>query len=555
MHIYLPPPSTGSRAALNTARRLCIRLFASTTIALTSVTFAATPATYLQVAKPITDEQGRVEVIIDFADDAHMKYPGALPTMPTKENFEARSKGEFFHTEKTLALVTDFEKRYGLKRTGMTSWVGNSLTAFVEAETIKRLQADPLVKQISQNQLDRSSSIDPSYWNDTTVSGGELISWGRIAVNGKIATQNTGRKIYIIDGGVALHDDLPTMTRLNVACGASGNCNAADSYTYPLTGCYAHATHVAGIIGATAGNGKTIQGAYAGFPNMVSLTTDTRSNPANNCTSGGNSDATQGHALDYIAYDSTYNNPGRLVHIATMSKNSDGSGGVNYQSGTPGANWYKVKSITTTIWAYGIPVSPGVFFVQSAGNYPDVSSSDACLTAYRPGFGQPAAPDDGVMVVGGADKAGKATSVNNTFSGSNPSGIHGIGHRSTHGACVDIWAPGNSIASTWGQVSQIGYGSPSAPNAPPYTVDGRTLYGYPLPYSGNVGDPYEGWAYMSGTSMAAPFVAAAAAWLADTYNVTTPSALETLVRAHSYQWGSPGYIDSAGLPVKIIQLP
>ena len=319
-------------------------------------TLVAAQAPYLRTDTPIKDDQGRVQVIIDFVDDAHMRYPGTLPTMPTKENFESRKGSEFFHTEKALALVSDYERRFNFTRTGMTSWVANSVTAFLSLDTINRLQDDPLVKQVSDNQYDQSSSVPPSEWSDTTLAGGELDSWGRKAVHGKISTSNTGRKIYIIDGGVAVHDDLPAMTRLNVACGASGNCNATDAYTYPLTGCFAHATHVAGIIGAIAGNGKTIQGAYAGFPNMVSLNTNTRGNATYNCTFGGNTDATQGYALDYIAYDSTYNNPSRLVHIATMSKNGFGPGGVNYYNGNAGPNWYKVKSITTTIWSYGIPV-------------------------------------------------------------------------------------------------------------------------------------------------------------------------------------------------------
>ena len=446
----------------------------------------------------------------------------------------------------------------------MTSWVGNSATGYLSSDTIETLRADPLVKQVSQNQEVVSSAATPPPWQESALSTGEYVSWGRAAVKGKTANVNTGRKIYIIDGGVAPHDDLPPMTRLNVAFGSSGNCNANDPYTYPLTGCYAHATHVAGIIGAIAGNGKTTQGAYAAFPNMVSLNTDTRNSAAYNCTFGGGSDATQGYALDYIAYDATQNNPNRLVHIVNMSKNSPQGGGVTYQSGTAGPNWSKVKNITTTIWAYGIPISPGVFFVQSAGNRQDVASNDACLTAYRPGYQQPAAIDDGVMVVGGVDSAGKATSVNNPFLGSNPANIHSAGNYSTHGACVDIWAPGNNIVSTWGQISQIGY---PAAGSPPYTVDGRTFYGYPFPHGGNVNDPYEGWAYLSGTSMAAPFVAAVAAWLADNdASITTPSALETAVRNNAFQWSgtfinyqgqsvSGPYTDGAGLPVRVVQLP
>ena len=146
-------------------------------------------------------------MIIDFNDDAHIKYPGNLPTLPTQANANARKNSEFFHTEKAVALVADFEKKFNFQRSGMTSWAGNSVTAFVSADVIKRLQADPLVKQISQNQRVISSAATPPPWTETNLPTGEVISWGRNAVKGKVASVNTGRKIYIIDGGVALHDD------------------------------------------------------------------------------------------------------------------------------------------------------------------------------------------------------------------------------------------------------------------------------------------------------------------------------------------------------------
>ena len=67
--------------------------------------------------------------------------------------------------------------------------------------------------------------------------------------------------------------------------------------------------------------------------------------------------------------------------------------------------------------------------------------------------------------------------------------------------------------------------------------------------------------------MAAPFVAAVAAWLADNdASITTPSALETAVRNNAFQWSgtfinyqgqsvSGPYTDGAGLPVRVVQLP
>ncbi len=45
--------------------------------------------------------------------------------------------------------------------------------------------------------------------------------------------------------------------------------------------------------------------------------------------------------------------------------------------------------------------------------------------------------------------------------------------------------------------------------------------------------PTQGWAFLSGSSMSAPLVAAAAASLADVYSYTSPGALEMAVRSYA----------------------
>jgi subtilisin family serine protease len=66
-------------------------------------------------------------------------------------------------------------------------------------------------------------------------------------------------------------------------------------------------------------------------------------------------------------------------------------------------------------------------------------------------------------------------------------------------------------------------------------------------YGGNapiVGPQLGGWAFLSGTSMAAHHVAAAAAYLADAYNVTNSQALEELVRQFLLQVSGVNIVQS-----------
>ena len=505
---------------------------------------AAAEAPYVRAAKPIKDDQGRNRVIVDFDDKAHLSYPGKLPILPEKSSTRQVEPVVFFHTEKTLALVADFEKRYGFKRLGITSWVGNSVTAALNPEVIEQLRKDPLVRQISDDEYEALSATPPP-WSYSS-SGNEWTSWGHHAVNGKVATVNTGRKIYIIDAGVAFHDDLPPMTRLNVACGSGTNCNSMSPGQYPLVGCYGHATHVAGIIGAISGNNKSMRGAYAGFPNMVSLAISVREPAISDDCGNKIASGAIGNALDYIAFDTTQNNPQRLVNIVNMSINPGGVQYVNYQQPQP--NWPKVKAITNTIWAYGIPIQPGVLFVQSAGNVSDVPQG--CGSVFRPDYGVNALPDDGVLVVGATHHTGEAVRPGALFNATSPAGLTADAGYSNYGGCVDVWAVGNLVLSTWGNNDVAT--APLHPDGNRMFTEG-TIHSITNSYSGDFPGSTTGWAFLSGTSMAAPFVAAGAAWLADTFGYTTAGELEIAIRNNICQFN--GNVDGDNLPVKVFQLP
>ena len=180
---------------------------------------------------------------------------------------------------------------------------------------------------------------------------------------------------------------------------------------------------------------------------------------------------------------------------------------------------------------------PGVFFVQSAGN----DNADVCTHTGAAFGGQAAAAFtivpyanatsvDGIMVVGAIQQNGAhATS----FVPAEPRILPGSAGGSNWGNCVDIWAPGDFIYSTWGQnlSSTFGNLTYSGGQTSAFTP-GLTPPASPPPNS------VSGWQWLSGTSMAAPHVAAAAAYVADLYGLTTPFAIESAIRqSHRAYYG------------------
>ena len=83
-------------------------------------------------------------------------------------------------------------------------------------------------------------------------------------------------------------------------CGTGGECSGVAVYSpvllppylgaYPTVGCYAHSTHIAGIVGANADNNGPRAGVYAGV-NMVSIAIGTSAGTYNSawipCAKGG----------------------------------------------------------------------------------------------------------------------------------------------------------------------------------------------------------------------------------------------------------------------------
>jgi len=504
---------------------------------------------YHAAEKPIVDAQGRKLIIIDFADDAHEKFPKDPPP-----GWDSNAS---FHRPQVVNLVNAHAKTHGYEPQGMTTWVGSSTTAYLTDAQIKRMREDKSLKLLTEDGSTQVfSALNPAAPWGNVVVGSETQSWGRVSMNGKTRLSQSTRTVYIIDTGVAWHDDLPSVTaRVNVACGGGTNCNNIDPGFYPVVGCWAHATHVAGIIGGAA-NGATTKGMYAGV-DMVSITALTaKGSPWSPCAFPPATTSGMGYALDYV-YGAVINSGSQTVPIINISMNSGQFGfDTNGQAETNRAKFLQLSQ-PAQVWRYLPGVGyylasyPGAFIAQSAGNdWENVCSNPS--KAYRTSATALSTSLDGIMVVGAIHHtgepvkgpAGLSAQYDRTFSDTYPAGL-AKDFASNYGPCVDVWAPGNAIVSAWGtHTAQNGAGLPA---------DGwfSTISSQVTPYAGNPVSGSSGWLFLSGTSMAAPHVAAAAAYVADYYGLTTPVAIEAKLREF---FQSTGYLDAAGQPINIIQL-
>ena len=529
-------------------------------------------AAYHKAEQPIVSKDGRTRIIIDFFDEAYEAYPTAL-----LRNFDLKTSTQ---QPQVVALVQDYEKRYGFTRESMTTWVGASVTAFLTPQQVERLKADRNVRLLTEDQYATFSSTPPiSGWDPLMVidwwNGGqwtERRDWGHKAVNGRVTTATTTRKVYIIDSGVAYHDDLPAMQRVNVACGTGGDCTnvsvGGQIGFYSQVGCYAHATHVAGIIGATVNNGKNRMGVYPGVQ-MVSVGTTTNnpagSPPWSSCGSANPTMSAIGAAFDYIYLQNLpFTGGDRPVNVATMSINFVGVGFVYGIAETNRPKLLKMVTPATLLSLWFGPLSyPGIFFTQSAGNQNDeacylngfgpVGSSGLVAAAFTTSPGATSTAVDGIMVVGAVKIDGQHAGPR--FTAMEPRWLTQPGGSqfltgdpgSNYGGCVDIWAPGDNTYSTWGKDVGSTLGNVT------YSGQQTSWFNFNQnPSQAPNPTTVQGWQWLSGTSMAAPHVAAAAAYLADLNGLTSPIAIENAIRAN---WRYYGFVDPLGIPMMTLYLP
>ncbi|MBM3776578.1 MAG: S8 family peptidase [Acidobacteria bacterium] len=316
--------------------------------------------------------------------------------------------------------VQFLERRIGFQADHVYSAALRGFSARLSAREIEQLENDALVRY-----------IEP----DGTMSVvAQTLPWGIDRVNADISSTLAGNgsgavsgvNIYVIDTGVATHQDINMVRHVNfVGFGTNSDCNG-------------HGTHVAGTI-AARDNTVDVVGVVPGAP-----VTGVKVLGCNG--SGTTSGVIKG--IDWVT--ANHSKPA----VANMSLGGGASQALDD--------------------AVRRSVAAGVFYAIAAGN----SGADACLQSpARAGAGT----DNGILTVAAMD-------INNA----EPSW-------SNFGSCVDIWAPGVNILST--------------------SRTGGTIT-------------------MSGTSMAAPHGAGAAALYHSIQTTAPPAMIESALKAAAVATGT-----------------
>jgi subtilisin family serine protease len=359
---------------------------------------------------------------------------------------DARTRAASYHRREVVGAAMSLERKYGFRA---TSFFSHALQGFATTVTLaqwRRLQADPLVAGIEPDVQIQLEPVNPALE--------QQVAWGITKIGGDINSTHAGDgtgtvngvRIYVIDTGIDA-----THPDLNVV----GHVSFTGS---PNTDCHGHGTAVAGIAAARDNSSYFVGVAPGAAVFGVKVFT----------CAGLTFPSIIIQAIDWVTANAV------KPAVVNMSLGS-------------------AIPITSMNTAIANSAASGLFYAVAAGNGNPFTGQamNACLTS-------PASAGYSQNVPNGVVTAA-ATDINDQEAGF-----------SNFGRCVDLWAPGVNLSSTW-LLSQ-----------------GGTITA-------------------SGTSFSSPYVAGAAALLLSQYPTAAPWLIEYALLLTGEL---PGTLSKDGRPIR-----
>ena len=360
----------------------------------------------------------------------------------------SRSDSSTYHRREVVGAAQSLERKYGFRATNFYSHAIKGFAATLTRAQLRTLAADPLVETV---EIENVISLGPAL---PAADPSQVVPWGIPKIGADISTAQsgngsgtiTGVTLYIVDTGIDA-----THPDLNVV----GHMSFLSG---PNTDCHGHGTAVSGIA-AGRDDSSYVVGVAPGAP-LVGLKVMT--------CDGLTLPSVIVQALDWLTANA--------VKPAV----------VNLSLGSA------IPLAATNAAARGAAAS-GLVLAIAAGNGNPFTGApmNACVTSPASAgylYGIP----NGVITTAATDENDEEASFSN------------------FGICVDIWAPGVSLTSTW--LMETG-----------------------------------GLITASGTSFSSPYVAGAAALLLSRFPTLTPPLVEYIIQQTAV---APGTLSRDGRPIR-----
>ena len=347
--------------------------------------------------KTRADYLGRSLFIVDLVENE----------IDTPEKFESTKAAIDWQTKRSADTITAALKSVdsSVIPVSITSLSGTSFSAYLSQKQAEKFITSKDVALVTE---DRQMGVS-SLWSDTQYPANQTRSWGLQAMNNTDPSPSNGTAtVYVLDTGVdTYHSDLPNVSlRINGNAVSNGVVQPSLVNNYRNNGCWGHATHVAGIIGA-ADNADGVVGMLPGV-NIVSVAAggenyrilpftgqyspDFSQPTIGDCVGGAFVFGTQEALIGALSLNGLTNGlefifkqvvNSEKVAVANISANHAINPFTSNQYAAGATLGTRIKTLATPRWikAQGGNAGfmyRGVLVVQSAGN----DNIDACFVSY-----------------------------------------------------------------------------------------------------------------------------------------------------------------------------